>query len=227
MKLTKSLLLFLTTSIALCEMAGAAALVTVAVSTDSRSLQNASGVALSGGNPVIDGDGTAVQIGYYQGATANTIFFGNGDETTFVTLIGAGSVLGLNLTVGDSVVNAPANGEIFADINVIGSSAFYPAAGVPLVMRFFSSTSVSGSPFFQVISNLAWKWVAPVNLPSIARVDMNFDIPGMASRNGAAISADGTPIRAATANPLFVPEPTSFLLLSSVGVIAFARRNRK
>lgn len=225
MKLQKIFLAILGTSLALSGLANAAALVTVAVSTDGRSLQDAAGVALTGGSSTITGDGTAVQIGYYQGATANTIFFGNGDESTFVPLIGSGSVLGLNLTIGDTAANQAANGEIFADIDITGSNAAFPAAGVPLVMRFFTTTSLTGAGSkFEAISNLAWKWANPVDLPSIARVDMNFDISGMVAKSGTNIAAPGSAIRASSPNPLAVPEPSSMLLLSIGALVSLKRR---
>lgn len=227
MKIPKTLIVLTGAAFAFCKMAHGAALVTVAVSTDTRSLQDINGVALSGGSPTITGDGVAVQIGYYQGATSGSIFFGNGDENTFISLIGTGSVLGLGLTLGDTSANGAANGEIFADVDVTGANAAFPAAGVPLVMRFFSAATLSGSTRFEAISNLAWGWVNPVNLPSIARVDMNFDIPGMVAKSGANISAFGSPIRASSPNPLAVPEPTSLMLVSIVGLLASARRNRK
>lgn len=227
MKITKKLFLLALISFTFVESVNAAALVTIAVSTDSRSLQDVNGVALTGGSSNVSGDGTAVQIGYYQGATPNTIFFGGGDETTFVPLIGAGSVLGLNLTVGDTALNFAGNGEIFADIDITGTHAAFPAVGVPLVMRFFTSTSLTGlGSRFEAISNLSWRWVNPVDLPSIARVDMNFDISGMVSKSGANIANSGAAIRASSPNPLAVPEPTTVLLITLAGAMMCFRRNR-
>ena len=190
--------LILTCALLACDSHGVAVTI-VSVDTGSRSLQNALSVALTGGSPVVNGDGAAVQIGYYQGATvANK--FGNGDDCNFVTLIGAGNVLGLNLTVGDTAANGAGNGQIFADSNVSGRGSggltdpLFPPAGTPLVVRFFSATTVSGSQHFEAISNNSWLWINPVNGPP-SMVFINFDDPGLVSKSGANVSAPGSSIR--------------------------------
>ena len=184
----------------------------VTVDTGSRTLQNASSVHLSVGSAAVNGDGAVVQIGYYQGATiANK--FGNGDDASFVTLIGAGSALGLGLTIGDTPENGAGSGQIFADINVSGRGAggftdpLFPAAGTPLVVRFFSATTLSGSTHFEAVSSNSWVWSNPVNLPSISTVNMNFDIGGLVSKSGTNVSSGN--IRTITPNPLISPSITT------------------
>ena len=64
-------------------------------------------------------DGTAVQIGYYQGATSEHHIFGNGDENTSVPLSVQEVFLELNSDYWRYVpLNFAANGEIFADIDI-------------------------------------------------------------------------------------------------------------
>ena len=88
MKILKSVLTTILTFSALCEIGYSAALVTIGVDTAGRNLQNLAGQSLTGGAPGVNGDGAALQIGYYQGATAANPF-GTGLDAEFVSMIGA------------------------------------------------------------------------------------------------------------------------------------------
>ena len=231
MKLQKIVLTSLFIFTALSAMARAAAIVTVAVSTDGRSLQNFLGTPLTAGNLGTNNDGAVVQIGYFQGASTASNF-GDANESNFVILIGANSQLSLNLTIGDTVANVTGHGEIFADVDVSGrtgggvTDTAFPAVGVPLSMRIFSGTTIGGSTHYDVVSNDSWVWVTPVNSPSIARIEMNFDIAGLVSKNGQAVTTIGSPVRTTAVNPFLVPEPTSAALLM-VGLVSLVSRRRR
>ena len=69
-----------------CQTAYCAALVTIAVDTGGKTLQDLNGVALTGGVSSINGDGAAVQIGYYTNSSAASPF-GSGFDADFVSLI--------------------------------------------------------------------------------------------------------------------------------------------
>lgn len=224
---------------AFCNIGYSAALVTISVDTGTKSLQDINGVALSGGAAAINGDGTAVQIGYYTNSTVAAPF-GTGLDADFVPLIGSGSQFGLSLfSIGDQATNGAANGEIFADgLNIFTgvNDALLPVAGTPLVMRFHNAATLGGSNQFIALANTTfWLWKTPANAPSQPLISLSLDDAGLIGRSKEGGLRDGrafVPVNVTgssimTQSALAVPEPSSMMLLSFLGLIASSRRTRK
>ena len=224
------LLLQLLTFIGVCAVGRAAPLVTVSVSTDSRSIRNLAGVPLTNGGAYIDGDGAVVQVGYYPEATVGQNFGPNGQMAfyDFVPLIGQGAASGIKLTIGDSVFNFPDRGEVFADgLNIFAETndIVLPPVGTPLVIRFFNTTSLNSSFWYEALSNNLWLWKAPANPPSEPHIDLWLDDPGLIALSGRSVTAQGTAIKTSLNLPLW-PEPSCLLLVIFGGGTILCRRTR-
>lgn len=130
----------------------------------TRPLLNSAGVALSAGTAA-SGDGTVLQLGYYSGGSASTPFVG-----TFIPLTGEGSpdVVLQKTSIGDSGVSANGGFSVSTNFNA-GTAVFQgipPAAGTPLVIRFYDSTSIATAKNYNAVSGgVNWQWKAPTEAP--------------------------------------------------------------
>ena len=204
----------------------AATQVTVTIDTGGRSLRNELNSALPGGNLGINGDGAVFQLGYYVSATPGSNF-GNGN---FVPLTGEGSLFNVSTTIGDAVFNSAGHGElfsvpldIFTGLNGGVNDSLLPASGTPLSVRFFNSTTIGLSTYFEAVSNNSWLWQTPANAPTQPNISVNFDDPGLVAKSGANVGTSGTNIQT---NTQIVPEPTSGVLMV-VGLLSLAARRRR
>lgn len=186
----------------------AASSIQVGVASNSVILKDINGNPLSAGTTA-DGDGTVVQIGYHTLATTLHPFAGE-----WVAMTGPGT--SYLTAVGDS------GGRNAGEIKLVlvfteGALGFTaPADGTPLALRFYDSTSIATSTYFNAVSDTTgvFNWATPTE--SRSNSGLYFLTAGVVWQGGAA-SASRTTIA--------IPEP-SCLLLSLVGLGALAVRRR-
>lgn len=171
-------------------------------------LRNFTGTLLTSGTDNSD-DGAILQLGYYTMATTLNPFAGS-----WVPLTGKGSGNPLYSTVGDKAL---ADGRFDIGNSFFTATANLPNAGTPLAIRFYDSTSISSSTYFNAVSNTtgAWNWITPVDPRPTMTISLSD--PGIVWHDGPA-SAFRTTIP--------IPEPSSSALLAllSLGVVAVRRR---
>jgi hypothetical protein len=149
-------------------------------------LRDSSGVVLSAGL-VTDGDGVLLELGYFDAGTPASPFSGK-----FVALTGGASAdPSLRSTsVGDSGGGAAGTFSISTNFNA-GAAVFQgapPAAGTPLVIRFFNGNSVTASTHYNVVSGGSnWQWKTPAEAPG-AFVILSLADAGLVWQGGAASS---------------------------------------
>lgn len=173
-------------------------------------LRDNSGNLLSGGAAITQHDGAVVQIGYYALATTLDPFAGNwvamtGPGTAYLNTIGDG---------GPGVAGRIKTTSIFS----LGSLAFSePSNTTPLAVRFYDSTSIATSTYFNAVSNTtgSWNWVTPTDPQPF--IGLLLSDPGFVWQDGSA-SAFRTTIP--------IPEPSSSALLALHGLGALAVRRR-
>jgi hypothetical protein len=187
----------------------AAATFQVTLATNNVVFRDNGGTALSSGTSA-DGDGTILQLGYYSNSTALDPFSGS-----WVAMTGPGT---LNVTtMGDSGNNPNGNfklGVLFT-AGALGFTA--PPDGTPLALRFYDSTSIATSTFFNAVSTTsgAFNWVTPAEPNSTAA--LTFLTPGVVWQDG-----PGSAFRTTIA----VPEPCCILLgVISLSTLALRRRS--
>ena len=175
--------------------------------TTGTEVRDLNGTLLTSGTDNAD-DGAILQLGYYTLATTSDPFAGS-----WVPLTGAGSGNSFYSTVGDKALP---DGRFNIGLNFFTSTANTPAAGTPLSLRFYDSTSLAAATYFNAVSNTTgtWNWVAPSNLnPTI---NISLSDPGVVLQDGPT-SAFRTTIA--------VPEPASAIVLAlATGALAFRRR---
>lgn len=176
----------------------------------SNTLKDLNGTSLTAGTSA-DGDGTILQLGYYTAATTSTPFAGD-----WVAMTGSGT--SYQTTIGDSGNNP--NGTFKLEVLFTqGSYTFAePAVGTPLALRFYDSTSLAASTYFNAVTDTTggFNWVAPSSPTSTAGLSLGLSSVGIVWQDGA-----GSAFRTTIA----VPEP-SCLLLSVLGLGALAVRRR-
>jgi hypothetical protein len=173
-----------------CSLAASAhALPTVQVVWEgpaTKPLLNSVGVALAAGLPA-DGDGVLLELGYFDAGTPASPFVGK-----FVALTGGASADPTLQTtsVGDSGGGAAGTFSISTNFNA-GAAVFQgapPAAGTPLVIRFFDGRTIAASTHYNVVSGGSnWQWKAPVEAPG-AFVILSLADSGLVWQGGAASS---------------------------------------
>jgi hypothetical protein len=166
-----------------------------------RQLLDNSGDPLSAGTSA-NGDGTLLQLGYYDMATMANPFSG-----AWVSIA--------TTTMGDDGVDL--NGK-FAVTSILGSGSFLePAIGMPLAIRFYDGASMEVSSYFNAVSvtNGAWNFKSPSDPAAV----MNLVI----DKGSATVFEGGSFSDFKTTRP--IPEPSS-LWLFSLGALALLRRHR-
>ena len=201
-----------------------------------------SGTSLTAGVNSVSGDGAIIQLGYFSGATGANAS-DNNFVGQFIPITGDGSanlVSGaqFDTTIGDDP--AAGFGPPFAgqfQLSVIFTPAgqpVIPPIGAVLSIRIFDKASLTASGVkFMTLSNNAWKWkdFADSTSPS-SSLDISIADTGtrFENRNGAGglVSTPNGSLATGNERPsISVPEPSCFLLLATVGMMSFARRNRK
>jgi PEP-CTERM motif len=171
-------------------------------------LLNIDGIPLTAGIQNIDGDGTILQVGYYTMATSLNPFLGEwvamtGPGTPYVTTVGDGGRLAGR----------------FKTISLLEAGTFSfvePAAGTPLTLRFYDSTTISSSTYFNAVSTTSgsFNWVAPSTPQSGT---------GLALPAADAVWQAGAGSAFRTTIP--IPEPSSVaILVLGMGALAMRRR---
>ncbi len=189
--------------------ASAAATFQVTLGANGVVFKNNGGTALSSGTSA-DGDGTVLQLGYYSASTTLDPFSGS-----WVAMTGPGT--SYQTTMGDSGNNP--NGVFkLGVVFTAGSLGFTaPADGTPLALRFYDSTSIATSTYFNVVSdtNGGFNWSTPAEPKSTAA--LTFLSPGIVWQDGSGSAYKTT---------IAVPEPSCLLLgLLSLGALAVRRRS--
>jgi hypothetical protein len=169
-----------------------------------------------GGNPLAagtanDGDGAVLQLGYYTMSTTENPFAGN-----WVAMTGPGTTH--QTTIGDS--GDRGTGSFKTDVLFVQGSYFFPepAVGTLLALRFYNSTSLGSSTYFNAVSVTSggFSWVAPTDPMATANLGLTFLTAGVKWQDGST-SAYRTTIP--------IPEPSSAMVLASTtGLLAFRRR---
>ena len=186
--------------------------------TDGLILTNNAGVALSNGGPG-DGNGFAVQLGYYSTATTGNNFSG-----TWIPLTGQNSLNTAYATSsigdGDQPPDFVPNGELYQTYNFSStlSNTFnsLPDVGTfpPLSLRFYNATLISNTTLYNTVSNDSWLWKTPAT-PFPNTVFMYLSDAGLEWQDAS--------------NPFktTIPEPASALLLAAGAAGLLGRRRRR
>jgi hypothetical protein len=212
---------------------------TVSFDSGNQTVFNQSSTPLSGGT-ILDGNGTVLQLGYYDGATTANNFLGN-----WVALSGAGSLntavipggVAVNpsgetynqTSIGDLNANGAGNGTFALSLdfvlgNATSGNSLPPSVTIPLALRFYSGTTIANSAFFNVVSDDLWVWKTPSTPP--ANVTLSLDDLGLEWLSIAQGGAAGTAFH--TTIPTAIPEPSTLacLLLGGAGTLALGARRR-
>jgi hypothetical protein len=203
-------------------------------------LRNAANVALSGGSPGSNNDGTLIQLGYFSTGTAANNFAGIWTPITGATSLG-------KTTIGDSADLSGAGNGIFqfntffatgtsnVDVYVNGfDSGYYQThssisitSSLPpnqqiLAIRFFDSNS--GTGMYNTVSSDTWKWSSPDNV-SIINIDLAASSATLEWESVAAFGLTGTEFKTV----LPIPEPSTYALMfiGALGMMVLRRRLRR
>jgi hypothetical protein len=187
---------------------GASTRVNFSIQLDT--LKDPNGTSLTAGTSA-DGDGTIFHLGYYTAATTSNPFAGD-----WVAMTGPGTPY--QTTVGDSRNNP--NGTFKLQVLFTqGSYSFTePAVGTPTALRFYDSTSIAASTYFNAVTDTTgiFNWLAPADPTSTARLSLGLSSVGIVWQDGASSAIRTT---------LAVHEP-SCILLEALGLGALAVRHR-
>lgn len=174
-------------------------------------LKDLNGTSLTAGTPA-DGDGTILQLGYYTAATTSAPFAGE-----WVAMTGSG--ISYQTTIGDSGNNP--NGTFKIEVLFTQGSYLFiePAVGTPLALRYYNSTSLAASTYFNAVTNTTgvFNWVAPADPTSTAMLNLGLSSVGIVWQDGS-----GSAFR--TTIPIPEPSSSALLALLSLGVMAVRRR---
>ena len=187
----------------------------VTMSALNNAVKDNSGVALTSGDSVVNGDGTLMELGYFLGDTAT--FSGdwvpltgpNSNNPSFVTTMG-------DLTAQNGSTPIP-DGLFSIDVLLLDSSNDLPTVGAQFAVRFYDDTTRAESDFYNTATSSNWIFKAPADVPPVTLVD--FD----SSANVPAWEDASNPFKTSLD---VVPEPSSFALLG-LGGLAFLLRRRR
>ena len=165
-------------------------------------LKDMSGSVLTAGTAAA-GDGAILQLGYYSAATAANPFAG-----TWIVMAGSD-------TIGDKSGDLSA-GKFSLSYQFKDDYSFIPAAGTPLAIRFYDSTSLATANYFNCVSNTngTWNWAGGTPEPTI---NLTFSTTSATQVwQGGASSAFRTTIP--------IPEPSAWLLLTAAAGLCIRRK---
>jgi len=212
-----------------------AAQVQVNFDSGSQALFNQPGFLLHPGSAA-DGDGTVLQLGYYDAATVGNNFAGVWHPLTGAGSLNVGGDTGSGLTFNTTSIGdigggaAPGGSGIFAfslvfNATVAGTFNDLPGATtIPLAIRFYDGASIGASSYFNVVSHDAWLWKLPATpSPLPPTVNLSLSDAGLEWQSIAAGQSPATAFR--TSLPV-IPEPGSALLVIC-GSMALAGSRRR
>lgn len=183
----------------------------ISLSADFVSLNDFDNNPLNAGTSS-NGDGAILQLGYYTASTTVGPFSGD-----WVAMTGPGT--SYPTTIGDSGNQDPGSFKIVVLFSQGSYSFPEPPVGTPMALRFYNSTSLGTSTYFNAVTDTVaqFNWVAPSDPTSSAGLSLTFLTAGVVWQDGA-----GSAFR--TTIP--VPEPSSSALfaLVSLGVMVVRRR---
>lgn len=171
-------------------------------SNPSALLLDSNSIPLSAGSPAA-GDGTLVQLGYYDQAIITNPFRGN-----WVVLA--------STTMGD--VGLEVSGR-FSTTTILGGTPFAePSAGTPLAIRFYDGTSEATSTYFNAVGNTSgvWNFVTPSDPAPVMNIVID-KVSGIKFQSGDVFKTQ-----------IAIPEPSSLLLASvALSFSVLTRRRQK
>ena len=184
--------------------------------------KNQSGTLLSNGVLTTDGDGFALQLGYFDGASTASNFAG-----TWIPLTGFGTLNTQysSFTVGDG---EGAAGEVYGSFKfepaVVARGSSLPVSGtIPLSIRFYNASTVGAATFFNTVSNDTWLWRTPASDQPVPPAPVNIQNLGALEYQSIAL---GQPGSSAASTTIPIPEPTSAFLVA-VGAAGLMMRRRR
>lgn len=195
---------------------------TVLFATDGQLLKDNTGAVLSAGSSA-NGDGMAVQIGYYSTATVGNNFSG-----TWIPLSGQNAVNSayLSSSIGDEgTAGGIAAGEYYSGnqlefIDGDSQRGNFPSLNtIPLSLRFYNAALISNATLYNTVSDDLWLWKTPgAPFPLPPQVIMSLADAGLEWEGGGGSEFKTT---------LVIPEPTSALLLALGAAGLLGRRRRR
>lgn len=197
--------------------------------------------ALSGGTAA-NGDGTVLQLGYYDAATTANNFAGNwvplsGEGSLNTAVIPGGPVTNptnetYNQTsIGDLTANGAGNATFAISLNFVAGNAtsgnsLPSSTTIPLALRFYNGASIATSTFYNVVSDDLWLWKTPNTPPVNVNISLNdLNLEWLSIGLG---QAGNTAFH--TTIPLSqIPEPGTIAAASAcaVGLVVAALRRRR
>jgi hypothetical protein len=205
-------------------------------------LMDNSMVALTAGGDD-DGDGAVIQLGYYSAATTSNPFLG-----TWIALTGDGSantggeynadnsppspLRAFNFTsIGDVGGGSGASGVFgiavkFDSATVNTTNNLPGSTSIPLAIRFYNATTVSGSTHYNTVSNTStgadnWLWKAPTSDVIPPQINMALDSGSVTQVWEGGVASAGI-----TSIPTAVPEPVNFTVGAMALLVAGLSRRR-
>jgi hypothetical protein len=195
---------------------------------------------LSGGTAA-NGDGTVLQLGYYDAATAANNFLGNwvaltGQTSLNTALIQGGVGEHYNQTsIGDITAGGAGDATFgmsltFVQGDATSGNSLPSLPTIPLSLRFYNATTIAASTFYNVVSDDAWLWKTPLPSNTPNSVAITLDQSGLEWLSvalGQNINSDFH-----TSIPLAaVPEPatwlSSFLMATTLATGMVRRRFKR
>jgi hypothetical protein len=166
---------------------------TTTVSFDSGSQfvydQNTAATNKLTGGTSANGNGTVLQLGYYNAATVANNFQGtwvplSGEMSLNTAVIPGGATVNPSgetynqTTIGDLNFNGAADGQFALSLNfVLGNAtsgnSLPASSNVPLALRFYNGTTTANSTFYNVVSDDQWLWKQPVVPPSTVTISLS------------------------------------------------------
>lgn len=178
-------------AVTIANLHAASVIVNWSIATDPvRRLVDSTGVPLSAGTS-LPGDGTLVQLGYYDLATMANPFSG-----AWVILA--------TTSMGDNGVEVAGK---FSTSSLLSDGSFLaPAVGTPLAIRFYDGTSVSSSSFYNAVSvsDGTWNFINPSDPAAVLNLVID--------KGASTVFEGGIFSDFKTTRP--IPEPSSLCLMA-------------
>ena len=157
------------------------------------------------------GDGAILALGFYTLGTPSSPFSGAWRPLTGPGTVSPGTTIG-----GKGTMLA---GQ-FDWSNSFGPGVLsepLPAAGTPLVIRFFDSPSLDTATYFNAVSNSSgsWNWVDPTDPQTV--LNLSLTDPGLVWQDGP---------DSAFRTTIFIPEPAVPVLVMAALPLVLLRRRR-